>query len=262
MSRGSAAGITIDGCIGGIGGISSGGSPVTTARHGYAGQLTEVANVTATASPPAVNEGGSAQLAGTATMDDGTVTRVAGAEMKWKNPASPILYINPAGLASLDIVWREAAAVVTGSYLGVSGSGEIFVYDTDPDNYGSYAGDGLPDWWQGGHFGLGNPNAAAGANPDGDAFDNRDEYIADTDPDNPTSYFHIASMANTAPTCSVSFASSPSRKYTLSSSPTLIAPSWSAISGQSNVWGSGGTMAMADTNAAPTRVYGVTVQLP
>jgi len=63
------------------------------------------------------------------------------------------------------------------------------VINVGNDDFGSYAGDGLDDAWQVSYFGSDNPNAAPGADPDGDFMSNRGEYIAGTIPTNATSHF-------------------------------------------------------------------------
>jgi hypothetical protein len=70
------------------------------------------------------------------------------------------------------------------------------VTDSLPDNYGSYAGDGLPDSWQNQFFGLNNPNAAPGVDHDGDGQNNLFEHTANTVPTNSASLFvlRIASV--------------------------------------------------------------------
>lgn len=59
-------------------------------------------------------------------------------------------------------------------------------------NTGDSNGDGLPDSWQIQYFGsIDSPQAAPGADPDGDGVNNLQEYLAGTDPTNPQSYFKI-----------------------------------------------------------------------
>lgn len=54
------------------------------------------------------------------------------------------------------------------------------------------ANDGLPDDWQAQYFGLANPNAAPGQDPDGDGQTNAFEYTAGLIPTDPTSRFNLA----------------------------------------------------------------------
>jgi hypothetical protein len=176
-----------DGSIGGIGGISSAG--IATARNGYIGQLTEATSLSLTGTPAAVNETATAQLTGAATMDDDTVTTLAGDEITWNTPAWPIQIITAGGVATTAVVYANLPGNFSGSYLGVPSSGTLLVLDTIPDNYGSYAGDGLPDSWQNQYFGLDNPNAAPSADVTGTGQNNLFKYVAGLDPTNAASRF-------------------------------------------------------------------------
>jgi len=87
--------------------------------------------------------------------------------------------------------WRvsiPAQAVYFGQTLTI----DLTVLDTIPDNFGSYAGDGLDDAWQVQYFGL-PPNALAGPNVDADGTGqtNLFKYVAGLNPTDPTSRFTL-----------------------------------------------------------------------
>ncbi len=187
-----------DGCIGGIGGVSSANG--TTTRHGYIGLLTEVTELSVTGTPVAVNENATTQLSGTAAMDDNTVTALTGSEINWIAPAWPLANITANGVASAAVVYATTYAAINGSYLGVAGNGSLLVLDTIPDNYGTYAGDGIPDSWQAQYFGLDNPNAAPNKDASGTGQNNLFKYTAGLDPTNAASVFrlHIVPVAGQA----------------------------------------------------------------
>lgn len=187
--RSSSANYTLDASIGGIGGISLGGD--ATARLGYCGQLTEVATLSVTGTPAQVPETSTTQLSGTATLDDDTHTALAGSEIAWAIPTWPIAQISASGVASAAVVYANLPATVNGSYGGVPGSASLLVLDMFPDNYGSYAGDGLPDNWQYQYFGLDNPNAAPAADVTGTGQNNQFKYVAGLDPTNAASVFRL-----------------------------------------------------------------------
>lgn len=186
---GSSASYTLVGSVGSIGGVSSASAHVL--RHGYIGQLTEVGSVSVASAPAAVYECRTTQLSGVAWLDDDTVTVLSGGEIEWGPPAWPLAGISPGGVATAAVVYADTPATVTGSFLGVSGRGSVMVLDADPDNYGSYAGDGLADWWQVQYFGLDNPAAAPGADPDGDGQNNLFEFVAGVVPINAASVFRF-----------------------------------------------------------------------
>ena len=152
-----------DGSIGGTGGTSSNAAPLEIAKHGYIGQLTEVTNVVVIATPGSVNEGGITRLGGIAGLDDATVAVVGGNEIAWSAPAYPVSSINAGGTATVAFVCADTPAAVTGRYLAVTGWGSFLVVDANVDNYGIYAGDQVPDWWQARYFGTNNPLGMAGA---------------------------------------------------------------------------------------------------
>ncbi len=177
------------GSLGGSGGISSAGSAAVVARHGFIGQLTEASSLALNVAPPSVNEGATSQLSGSATLDDDTVTLLAGTDVIWSVVSGPISSIDASGLATTDIVYANQLAAARGFYLGASNSVTLTVLDSDLDNYGSYADDGINDAWQVQYFGLPpNPDAAPSADPDGDGFVNLLEFQTGTVPTNSASY--------------------------------------------------------------------------
>lgn len=256
------ASYTIDGSIGGIGGISSNASPPEAAKHGYIGQLTEITNLSVTASPPSPAEEATSQLGGIAGLDDGTVTLTDGSNILWSGPCYPIASINSAGLATAATVFSNTAGSVTGVYQGITGTVTLLVLDSNPDNFGRYATDGVPDNWQVQHFGTDNPDGVGTNNPDGDAFNNAQEYIADTDPTNRASFFFICATSNLPPHRAVCFFSSATRSYTLFYGTNLTSGGWTNDPAQSNIGGNGGIKTFIDASSSTTRFYRVRVQLP
>jgi len=116
-----------------------------------------------------------------------------GREIVWLTPVYPVGSINSNGLAATAPVYADTAACVTGVFLGVTGS-ESFWCDSNPDNYGIYAGDQIPDSWQVRYFGVDNPLGVAGAtNCNGQ--NNLCAYTADLNPTNPTSLFCIEAIS-------------------------------------------------------------------
>jgi len=177
--------------LGGLGGKSSGGS-VSNNGGGSVTEPTTVKTLSVTAAPSLVNEGVTAQLSGMATMDDDTVTVLAGSNITWNIPAWPIHGINASGIATTRCVYADTPATFGGSYLGVNASSSLLVLDSLPDNYSSYAGDGVPDWWQVQYFGTPpNPNAAADKDVTGTGQNNLFKYVAGLDPTNAASVFRL-----------------------------------------------------------------------
>jgi parallel beta-helix repeat protein len=122
-------------------------------------------------------------------------------------------------------------------------------------------GDGIPDGWCRDHgFNPIDPNVAAG-NPDNDPFTTGEEWTADTDPTNSSSFFRIIAISNQPPV-TVHFQSSSNRVYTLLGTSNLTQAAWSRLPGQTDVPGAGGPDALIDTNDAPRQFYRIEVKTP
>ena len=252
----------MDGSIGGIGGISSNAVPRETVKQGYIGQLAEVASLTVTASPSVTNEDATSQLGGLAGLDDATLLVLDGSNIIWSLSGFPIGSINPAGIATSLCVYSNTPGTVTGSYLGVTGSCVLLVLDSNPDNYGIYAGDGIPDWWQVRYFGTNNPQGLACAtNCTGQ--NNLYTYTADLDPTNPASTFAIVAISNQPPDRLVCFGTtSTGRVYRLLCATNIVSGVWTNVPGANWTSGLAGQMSLCDTNTTAVQFYRVNVQAP
>lgn len=125
-------------------------------------------------------------------------------------------------------------------------------------------GDGIPDGWTWQYrLNPTEPNVGAG-NPDGDAHNTYNEWIADTSPTDAQSIFRISSIELTGTHAGpdVSFLSSSNRVYTLYSTDNLDPTAWSAVPGQIDVRGNGGTKTLSDTSRQRQRFYRVGVEVP
>ncbi len=127
-------------------------------------------------------------------------------------------------------------------------------------------GDGIPDWWRrqyfGGHGTTTNSQSCVTCDPDGDGAVNYSEYVADTNPTNALSYFHIQSVSN-ATSFAVFYQSSASRKYTLYCRINLTSGTWTNIPSQTDLPGSGGVDMLTDSSPADTqRFYRIGVRVP
>jgi hypothetical protein len=183
----SSANYAMDGSVGGIEGVSS--ASADTAKNGYIGQLTEVVSVIVTSQPDAVTVSGTAQLTGTAALDDSTVAALGGSDVTWSSPnePSPIFSISAGGLLmAAGFVYDKAPAVVDGYYLGATGNVSLAVFAPDS------VGDGIPDWWRQAYFGSTTPSNSqdcATCDIDGTGQNNLFKYVAGLNPTNSSSVF-------------------------------------------------------------------------
>jgi hypothetical protein len=265
--RTTSANYTMDGSIGGIGGISSAVSPPETVKHGYIGQLSDVISVSVTGTPAQVNETSTSQLSGTATLDDATVTALAGSNINWSAPSFPISSINTNGLATASVVYANTNGTVSGSYLGTPGNGSLLVLDSNPDNYGSYAGDGLNDGWQVSFFGQPpNPQAAPSADPDGDGQNNQFEYTAGLEPTNSASVLllrieHVAGQPDQKKLTFLPWASG--RTYTTEYRTDLVTGAYTNLTGYSGPTTNGTEVSVTDLNATEAaKFYRIKITYP
>lgn len=262
--RSTSANYAMDGSVGGIAGISTVASPPETAKHGYIAQLTEVASLTATGTPAFVNETATSQLSGTATLDDSSVTALNGGDIGWATAVYPIASINGSGLATASAVYASTNGTFGGSYLGMNGSGQLFVIDSISDNYGSYAGDGLPDWWQAQYFGLNNPKAAPNKDADGTGQNNLFKYTAGLDPTNPASIF-VLKIANVSPT-QKNLLFNPlatGRTYTTQFTTNLVGTAYATLPGIGGPTTNGNQVTVTDLNAVEKqKFYRISITYP
>jgi hypothetical protein len=88
-------------------------------------------------------------------------------------------------------VYENTLASARGSYFSRSATLGLLVLNVNIDNFGTYAGDGLDDAWQVQYFGLNNPQAVPGLDPDLDGQTNGYEYVVGTIPIDALSKFRL-----------------------------------------------------------------------
>ncbi len=253
---------SMDGSLASLGGITAAASPQVVARHGYAGQLYDVQSLAISASAGTVNETGTSQLSAKANLDDSTFLSLAATSVVWSVASGPIASISISGLATASNVYQDTAATVRADYQSKVSTLPLTVLNVGNDDYGLYAQDGLDDAWQVRYFGVNNPQAGPDADPDGEGVSNYKEFIADTNPTNALSFFHILNIAHAAG-FSVFFQSSADRKYTLYYATNLASSAWTNIPSQTEIPGSGGVGVLTDPSPAGRyRYYRVGVRLP
>lgn len=260
----SSASYTSQATLAPVAGIGESVSPVLVNRSGFAGQIMNPAALTLAAMPATVDEEETRALTASAVMDDSTTLALAPTDLAWSVSSGPLLSISAAGVVTADQVYADAAAEVSATWQSLSGSLGLTVLNALPDNFGFYAGDDVPDDWQVTHFGVGNPSALAGQDPDGDGQDNRFEYVAGIDPNNPLSRF----MLEIQPVPAQLFHKDlrfepvfPDRTYVVEQRPTLGTGPWLPVTGVTS--NAPGVRTVTDTNAVDDRrFYRVVVTKP
>lgn len=142
--RASATALAVDSSLGSVGGLATAGSAGNIARNGFIARLFEVASLAVRSEPELIQQGATAQLNGSATLDDGTVSVLGGADIQWQPAASPLASINASGIATAANPAPANVATFTGTYLGVESPSATLLVNrppvpSDPDAAGRFA---------------------------------------------------------------------------------------------------------------------------
>lgn len=260
--RASSADYTVDHAIGGPGGAVA--SADLALRGGYAGQLYEVASLAVSASPTTVGEGASRQLAVQSVLDDDSLLSLAPEDVAWSVVSGPLTGIDAAGLATAGLVYEDTPATARATHGATMGDLSLTVLDTDPDNFGSYAGDGIDDGWQVFHFGLDNPLAGPLMDPDGNGQNNLFKFTAGLDPNDPMSRFLLRIDPVPGEPQQRNLIFGPiiaGRSYQVLQSPDLSPASWQPLPDTPPTSDAGDQRTVTDINAnAPEMFYRVEIQ--
>ena len=189
--RVSSATTVIDGSLGAFIGISSNGAGTQSAKQGYIGQLYDLVSVEASADPATVDESATRQLEAVGVFDDDTRGELE-SNPAWLVLSGPLASIDGSGLATAETVYEDTAADAAAAFFGLTGTVALLVVNTNNDDFGTYAGDGVHDDWQVQFFGVGNPDGEADQDPDMDGGDNTYEWATGTIPTNALSLFQMA----------------------------------------------------------------------
>lgn len=247
---------------GGVSGIATAGSPATSLKGGYIGQLSEVVAVQLAATPTTLNEGTSRQIFATALLDDVTTTALLGSDLVWSVLSGPVSGVSSSGLATAANVYQDTAATVQGSYRSVSGTLGLTIVNVGTDDLGIYAGDGIPDTWQAQYFGTNNPLGTATADASGTGQTNLLKYTAGLDPLDPASRLLTQVGGSGASHTIIINPRLPDRTYTVQFSTNLGVGGWQELTG-ATIEDNGSIRTVTDLDAASTRkFYRVQISFP
>jgi alpha-D-xyloside xylohydrolase len=165
-------------------------------------------------------------------------------------------FTNATAYAGASIGWYYDS----GGFLNVqfSHTGGTGLITFGPDS----VGDGISDSWRQDHFGSAtttNASSCATCDPDGDGFDNLDEYLAGTDPLNSANYLHVNSVTPSDGGIGLAFNSVLGMNYEVDYTPNLVNDPWQVLT--NGVSGTGGIIPINDPGAAgqTQRFYRVTL---
>lgn len=243
--RNGSANYTHDGSIGGsaVAALSTAASYVNKA--GFVSQLTDVVGVLVSAPSTTLAEGSTLQLGAAQVLDDSTTLRLAPDSVAWSVSSGPVAGISSSGLLSAGLVYQDTPATARGDFGGFSGTFNLQVLDTLPDNFGSYAGDGIDDSWQVQYFGLNNPNAAPSVDFSGTGQTNLFKFVAGLNPLDPAARFIVtaAPVAGQPSQKLISFGPVlAGRTYSVRAKADMASSNWSTVAGSVLIVGSQGTL--------------------
>jgi hypothetical protein len=251
------------GSVGGLSGVSSVTTPDATVKAGYIAQLSAATGFQITAVSGTINEGSTRQLVAELLMDDDSILAVPAGDVAWSVLGGPLTGINSNGVATAGIVFQNTLATVRGVYAGDTGTLGLTVLDTNTDNFGAYASDGISDAWQIQYFGQNNPAAAPMLDPDGDGQNNLFEYTAGLVPTDRASHFTVNIAIPPGQPAQRSILFTPrlaGRTYTVKTSSNLS--SWSDVVAPV-VSDNGTERTVTDLTASgPRQFYRVEITLP
>lgn len=253
-----------DGSAGGLVGMS--GVPGEMSRGGFLGQVYELLGYGLLVSDFYPPEEGSTQIIPVRTADDGTNVPIPTTGFRFVPLEGPIPGISETGLVETTSIYENTPAVVGATSPQFPGILTIafYVQDTIPDNYSTYARDGIPDAWQFRYFGRDNPLALPALDPDGDGQSNLFESIAGLDPTDAGSRFRLAILPGLVEgQRRIVFSPRlPDRTYTVEAAERPDGTSFAPLEG-SSVTDDGETRTVTDLMAvAPARYYRVSIRMP
>ena len=217
-------------------------------------QLYEVVGLQISASPTNVDEGATRQLNAAQLLDDDTTINLGSDSVTWNVMAGPFTGITSGGVATAGQVHENTVATAQGSFAGDNGQLDLTVNNITDDDFGSYAGDGLPDDWQVQYFGEDNADASPNVDADGDGDNNLYEYNARLLPNDPTSFLDIT-LTPAAAEGDALLTLSPGKagvSYAVSYKDSLLDADWIPLT---TMVGSDGMLGFTDEEASGLRKF-------
>lgn len=211
-----------------------------------------------------ISEGTSLQMTARLVYNTGGSAIIEPSRVQWRVNSVDPAFISNTGMLTASKVYKDTQITIHAVYAGYQGFIPAFIKNDQPDNYGSYAGDGVDDAWQVEHFGLDHPQAGPHSDPDGDGQSNLFEYTAGTSPRDRYSRFVLSVLGVPSNPAHRNIEIQPiltGRTYQLQYSQNLEIDSWKPI--EAAPVGEGSFRQFLDTGAsAPSRFYRVVITKP
>ena len=152
------------------------------------------------------------------------------------------------------------ACDLEGSLRPLDGNGD----GVEVPDIGAYEFDLRPlisqEWLLGHGLDPADPHVVA-VDSDGDGHTTYQEWVSDTDPNDPQSVFRLEAI-QAGPAASVCFLSSTNRFYTLSAAPDVAGLPQASTAGKTTLRGTGGLLTLTTTNTFGNQFFRVEVQVP
>lgn len=217
---------TLDDAVGGWSHLAEADAG-TWIKPDFCGSLVDPVGLEVVSPAPSLGEGQALQLASVLRCDDDS--RLGnGFTTHWQVVTGPLLGSGD-GWVTGQPVYRDSNAIAQASSAGLSAQTTLLIRNTHLDNYGLYAGDLVDDAWQVQYFGLDNPLALAGADPDQDGADNLYEFTTDTNPGLDTDTFALAIQRQTNLVQVGLGPLATGRTYRVQRATNLFASAWSGV---------------------------------
>ncbi|MCF7669808.1 MAG: hypothetical protein K9N48_08545 [Verrucomicrobia bacterium] len=216
--------------VGGLCNVPSASSAMDSKhlKQGFIAGIYEIERLSIHSTPEQVMAGGSSRIEAEFVADDQTTVCIGDVAPEWEIVDGPIREIRDNGELIAADVYTNTIAVIKATAIFKAGL-ELQVVDSDYDNFGVYAGDGLPDYWQHYYFGLDGGQAMPQMDPDNDGRNNRIECITGFSPIDDTEKFVFKVFLDQADLPSLILNKAiPGRRYSIESSDTLSGP-WSTV---------------------------------
>lgn len=172
---------------GGVHGTSSDATP-SLVRAGFAGQIADPVMLQILPQNVVMVEGSSRQAAAQFTLDDGTTSNAAPAEITWSILSGPVATLSSTGLVTAAFVYADSSARIGGAWGYFTSDQQLTIRNIGDDDFGFYASDGVSDVWQVGWFGENNLAGRADRDADSDGQNNLFEFLSGYSPLDGTSF--------------------------------------------------------------------------